>query len=212
MNQFSVSDMEKITEKFYQRFKKQHGEFLLCVGGIADQGDREWYTSLMLNRLTFLYFIQQKGFLAGDKNYLLNRLMMHRRVEAGTRPAPACPIADGQESFASFYRSFLLKLFYDGLNKRERSPSLERLLGNVPYLNSDLFAIHVLERKYPAIQIADSAFEALFAFFQVYDWHLDDGLDVSSCGGGGRTGASPVPTSQGGGTGAGPVPTGWDQS
>lgn len=77
-------DVEKITKKFYDRFKKEHAEFLAFIQGIAVQGDREWYTSVMLNRLMFIYFIQKKGFLAatskhtlnGDTDYLRQRLKM----------------------------------------------------------------------------------------------------------------------------------------
>jgi hypothetical protein len=32
----------------------------------------------MLNRLMFVYFIQKKGFLAGDERYLANRLTESR--------------------------------------------------------------------------------------------------------------------------------------
>src|SRR5579859_1331658 len=156
-----VSDVEKITKAFYWRFKEEHGEFMRCVQGIADQCDRERYTLLMLNRLMFLVFIQQRGFLAGDRNYLQNRL---QQVQEWPEQYPFC----------SFYRHFLLVLFHEGLHKRDRSPALERLLGEVPYLNYDLFAVHVLEREYLAIQIPDRAFERLFGFFQEYEWYLDD--------------------------------------
>jgi hypothetical protein len=164
-----VSDVEKTTNAFYRRFKEEHSEFLRYVQGIADQCDRERYALLMLNRLLFLAFIQQRGFLAGDRNYLRNRL---RQVQEQHM----------QDPFCSFYRYFLLTLFYEGLNKRERSPVLERLLGDVPYLNCDLFAIDALERKYPAIQIPDCAFARLLDFFQEYDWHLDDDLDTTEKG------------------------------
>src|SRR5262249_11912881 len=140
--------MGNITKKFFDRFKKEQGDFLLCVEGIDEQGDRERYTLLMLKRLIFLVFLQQKGFLDGDKNYLYNRLKM---VQEQYRQKP----------LFSFYRDFLLKLFHDGLNKRERSAVLEQLLGNVPYLKSDLFAVHMLERDNPHIQIPDSTFEKL---------------------------------------------------
>ena len=177
-----ISDIEKITKQFYERFKKEHDEFQHCVQGIADQYDCEWYTSLTLNRLMFLYFIQQKGFLANDKNYLYNRLQMVQELhkgEGGDQSRLCGLLPDGQVPCQSFYRRFLLKLFQDGLNKRERSPTLAQLLGNVPYLHSGLFAMHILERKHPAIEIPDSAFERLFDFFQAYAWYLDGDLDTS---------------------------------
>jgi hypothetical protein len=48
------------------------------------------------------------------------------------------------------------------------------LIGEVPYLNGGLFDLHELESANPDIDIPDTAFERLFAFFDSYDWHLDD--------------------------------------
>src|SRR5258708_2729826 len=75
-------DVERVTKKFYDRFKLEHAAFLNLIGGIDAQADREWYASLMLNRLMFVYFIQRKGFLDtqaprhldGDPNYLSSPL------------------------------------------------------------------------------------------------------------------------------------------
>jgi hypothetical protein len=168
-------DVEKITKKFYDRFKKEHAVFLDFIQGITVQGDREWYTSVMLNRLMFIYFIQRQGFLDtkskhvldGDREYLRNRLKMNQEH-------------NGSNTFHSFYRYFLVRLFYEGLNARERTPELERLLGSVPYLDGGIFDIHQLERNYPDIQIPDEAFERLFDFFDEFNWHLDDRPDKAS--------------------------------
>jgi hypothetical protein len=158
-----------VTKKFYDRFKLEHAAFLNLIGGIDAQADREWYASLMLNRLMFVYFIQRKGFLDtqvpgrldGDPNYLSNRL---KRVQQER----------GEDQFHTFYRYFLLKLFHEGLSQRKHAAELETLLGNVPYLNGGLFDVHVLERTNPEINIPDEAFEQLFAFFDEFDWYLDD--------------------------------------
>jgi Eco57I restriction-modification methylase len=162
-------DTERVTKKFYDRFQKEHAAFLTFIDGIAVQSDREWYASLMLNRLMFVYFIQKKGVLAtigrgqfdGDVDYLSHKLTETRQRY-------------GEDQFYSFYHHFLLRLFHEGLSRRERSPELEQLLGNVPYLNGGLFDVHQLEQHYPDIQIADEAFERIFAFFDDYRWHLDE--------------------------------------
>ena len=159
-------DVEKVTKKFYGEFKSQHGKFLDFIKGIQDQFDKEWYASLMLNRLMFIYFIQQKGFLDGNTAYLQDRLKW-------------CQANRGEDEFQSFYRFFLLKLFHDGLGSPQRDAELEKLLGRVPYLNGGLFEVHQLEDTYPDIQIPDSAFERIFAFFDQWDWHLDDRPDKS---------------------------------
>jgi len=158
-------DVDKITRKFYDRFKAEHAAFLKLVNGIRADADLQWYTSLMLNRLMFVYFIQKKGFLDGDTNYLRNRLTMVRQM-------------GGTDQFQSFYRYFLLRLFHEGLGKspdeRELDPMMERLLGKVPYLNGGFFEVHQLEEQNPELDIPDKAFERLFDFFDEYSWHLDE--------------------------------------
>ena len=59
-------DVEKVTKKFYDQFKKEHDAFLKFTKGIPDEKLQRWYASVMLNRLMFIYFIQKKGFLGGD--------------------------------------------------------------------------------------------------------------------------------------------------
>jgi hypothetical protein len=156
-------NVERVTKKFYDRFKKEHEAFLKHIDGIEDAEQRSWYASLMLNRLMFVYFIQHKGFLDGDKNYLQNRL---ERVQE----------EHGKDRFYSFYRVFLLKLFHDGLGRQGRTRELEKLLGRVPYLNGGLFDVHQLEAGAmgKAIEIPDKAFARVFKFFDEYDWLLDD--------------------------------------
>jgi len=154
-------DIDRVTKKFYEFFKKEHDLFLKEVLGFASEFDRAWYASLMLNRLMFVYFMQKEGFLDGNVNYLRDRLAL-------------CKQQQGEDQFHSFYRYFLLRLFHEGLGKQGRSPELEKLLGKVPYLNGGLFEVHPLEQANPDIQIADQAFEKIFKFFDDYDWHLDD--------------------------------------
>ena len=157
-------DVEKVTRRFYDRFREEHRAFLDFVEGVAEAADREWYASLMLNRMMFIYFIQKRGFLDGDPDYLRNRL---ERVRGA---------AGGAGRFHDFYRLFLLRLFHEGLGRpeAERAPELAALLGRVPYLNGGLFDAHDLERDNPGIRIPDEAFERIFAFFDAYQWHLDD--------------------------------------
>ena len=99
-------DRDKVTKKFYDQFKIQKDAFRKFIKGIADGGLWDWYTSLMLNRLMFCYFLQRKGFLDGDTDYLSNRLGRVRDE-----------IGKGQ--FHSFYKTFLRRLFHEGLGQTE---------------------------------------------------------------------------------------------
>ena len=156
-------DVDKVTKGFYDRFREEHHAFLEFIEGIGNVADREWYASLMLNRMMFIYFIQKRGFLDEDTDYLRNRL---QRLQAD----------HGKDRFQTFYRLFLLRMFHEGLGQPEadRDPELAQLLGQVPYLNGGLFDVHDLERDNPEINIPDEAFERIFTFFDAYQWHLDD--------------------------------------
>lgn len=154
-------DVERVTKRFYDQFKAEHKAFLDFISGITELADKEWYASLMLNRLMFIYFMQRKGFLNAERDYLRDRL---------TR----CQKEKGQDKFYSFYRYFLLRLFHEGLGGKARNPELDKLLGRIPYLNGGLFEKHPIEERCPDIKIPDEAFTRIFAYFDRYQWHLDE--------------------------------------
>ena len=156
-------DIERVTNRFFKQFRDELTAFQKFINGFTEQGDRDWYASLMLNRMMFVYFIQKQGFLDWDEHYLRNRL---QKVQE----------QDGPDQFQRFYRQFLLRLFHEGLGQpeRDRSAELNALLGKVPYLNGGIFDPHALERDNPNINIPDTAFQQIFQFFDQYQWHLDD--------------------------------------
>jgi len=163
-------DVERVTKRFFDEFTKQHKAFLGFIDGITDVADKEWYASLMLNRLMFIYFMQRKGFLNGERNYLRERLAQCQLRERLAQ----CQREKGKDSFYSFYRYFLLRLFHEGLGGKVRNPELDKLLGRIPYLNGGLFEKHLIEERCPDIAIPDAAFESIFAYLDRYQWHLDE--------------------------------------
>lgn len=160
MNANFAVNTEKVTKKFYDGFRKQHAMFIEFMDGVTETMDKEWYASIMLNRLMFCYFIQKRGFLDGDKNYLRNKLN-------------ECMEKKGKDVFYTFYRNFLLVLFHNGFAKPTHNEELTNMIGLVPYLNGGIFDVHYLEKKYPDLNIDDEAFKTIFDFFDTYEWHLD---------------------------------------
>lgn len=149
---------ERVTKRFYEQFAKEHAVFLKFINGIPDEDMQKWYASVMLNRLMFIYFIQKKGFLGGDQDYLRHKL------EAG-------------DYKRGFYHDFLCPLFFKGFAQKEedRSEADRKLFGPVPYLNGGIFQQHEIERLHSkTIEIPDKAFAKVFDFFDDYRWHLDD--------------------------------------
>ena len=151
---------EKVTRSFYREFERHHKSFTEAISGIGHAADRSWYASLILNRLMFCYFVQNKGFLDGDRGYLRSRL-----TQAMNRRDPD-----------TFFRSFLLPLFHHGLGDRRHAYSDDdtaEMVGSVPFVNGGIFERHRLETDYNP-DIPDSAFLELFDFFDGWRWHLDE--------------------------------------
>ena len=154
---------DEVTNKFYKEFEDNQKSLADEIKGIKTPEDRSWYSSLLLNRLMFIYFMQRKGFLNDDPHYLRSSLIAVRDLK-------------GRNNFYHFYRDFLLPLFHDGLgseNPVDVDPGMARIIGDVPYVNGGIFAMHDLERN-NKITIPDDAFERIFTFFDRYRWHLDE--------------------------------------
>ena len=156
-------DRDKVTKRFYGEFENQRKAFAGFIVGIPDVGeDLRWYTAVLIDRLMFLWFLQEKGFLDSQKGYLRQRLASHLSANHGT----------------SFYRRFLCPLFFRGFAEERtdaNGAAIRAEFGNVPYLNGGLFARHELEHRHgAALDVADAAFQQLFDFFAKWDWHLDD--------------------------------------
>lgn len=165
---------EKITKDFYAGFKKEHTQFVKYITGINDEiaddkknKEKQWYASVMLNRLMFCYFIQKKGFLDMNENYLRDKLCMVQR-ERGEN-----------EFFQSFYKGFLIHLFHEGLNGHQRNEAFLSKYGRIPYLNGGMFDFHDIEKMFKDIDIDDEAFLHLFDFFDKWCWHLDTRITAS---------------------------------
>ena len=169
-----IINSERITKDFYTGFRKEHTNFAKYITGIDDEitdlkknRNKQWYTSVMLNRLMFCYFIQKKGFLDRNVNYLRDKLTWVKKEKGEDR------------FYDTFYHGFLISLFHDGLNSPRHQQDFIQKYGRIPYLNGGMFSIHELEEQYPTLDIADEAFDSLFAFFDQWHWHLDDRLTAS---------------------------------
>src|SRR5438552_5097206 len=80
-------DVERVTKRFYREFQEQQLAFLETIEGIADERQRRWYASVLLNRLMFIYFLQRKYFLDdGNTRYLQEKLDASRKQGATVTP------------------------------------------------------------------------------------------------------------------------------
>jgi hypothetical protein len=160
-------DVDKTTKKFFTAYQQQHLALLDHIQGIANERDKRWYASVLLNRLMFVWFLQKKFFLdGGNADYL------HAKLAQSQQRGPD-----------RFFGEFLNALFFEAFAKPEadRSPAAQALTGQIPYLNGGLFLHHKLEldaagqpRVGTTLTVADAAFKGIFDLFASFTWHLDD--------------------------------------
>ena len=169
VNATFLVNTEEVTKNFYKGFRAQHDAFVDGIQNVEDKTEREWYASVMLNRLMFCYFLQKKNFLDEDPNYLGNKLKEYQsQSKKGS-------------FYQSFYRGFLRALFGEGLNTpgKTRGKAFLATYGRIPYLNGGMFAQHEVEARNAKIDIPDDVFDRLFAFFDQWHWHLDSRITAT---------------------------------
>ena len=138
--------------------KKQSEESELFADTFAsDEKLVRDYIKKMFGRIVFLYFLQRKGWMAGDKNY-----MHHLFVNSDKKD--------------NFLDGVLEPLFFDLLNTRpEYRPATARALPGserIPYLNGGLFEKDEVDPErcvFPAYY-----FERLFGFLDSYNFTIDE--------------------------------------
>lgn len=156
-------DVSKVTKRFYDRFAQEQAALANAIEGVPNHLQLEYSTTL-LNRLMFLYFLQKKEFLNSDPHYLEHTLEAVRELK-------------GRDRYYSFYRDALLPLFFDKLNDRGghvADQEIRSILGTIPYVNGGIFGQNPIEIAHAeTLLVPDTAFEDVFGFFREFQWHLD---------------------------------------
>ncbi|MCS6990675.1 MAG: Eco57I restriction-modification methylase domain-containing protein, partial [Chitinophagales bacterium] len=149
-------DVEAVTEKFFEDYKKVFAELQKLL--IHQTGDKQWahdYALQLLNRLLFLYFIQRKRWLGNNPRFLAEFWKAYR--------------ASGQPK-NTFYDRWLSVLFFEAFNNkfhgghRQFPEHIASALMLAPYLNGGLFIKNELDQKH-AVRISDNFFSLLFERF-----------------------------------------------
>lgn len=186
---FSV---EALSDDFFDEYRKQYAEFVKFLTGKeyvkkgnkwveqkTGETDAQYFTSFkkddklvrdyikkMMGRIVFLYFLQSKGWLAGNLHY------MHDLFYDAS-----------DEVKGDFLDKVLEPMFFGLLNTRPEDRSSAPLVngvgvkyipnaGEIPYLNGGLFQqekIDEVESVFPA-----GMFQSLFDFFDSYNFTIDE--------------------------------------
>lgn len=186
---FSV---EALSDDFFAAYRKQYAEFVKFITGKeyvkkgnkwveqeTGEPDTQYFTSFkeddklvrdyikkMMGRIVFLYFLQSKGWLAGNLHY------MHDLFYDAS-----------DEVKGDFLDKVLEPMFFDLLNTKPEDRSSAPLVNGVgvkyipnadeiPYLNGGLFQqekIDEVDSVFPA-----GMFQSLFDFFDSYNFTIDE--------------------------------------
>lgn len=138
-----VFSIREVTRNFYQDFGEIFREDLqAAIHGLKNPEENlNAYTRTVVNRVLFLLFIQEKGWLDGDVNYVENK---YEQVAE----------ADGMD----VYHDFFEPLFFEALSEQE--PTDYDFLGRIPFLNGGLFERREVEED---VQIDESFFDKLLS-------------------------------------------------
>lgn len=137
---------EAITRRFFRCLKN-------VIGLLADElplsiraAQRSELAILTVSRLLFLSFLETKGWLAGDFDFLSNQFAR-------------CMMSGGR-----YHGRVLHPLFFGTLNTRvsERAERA-RAFGRIPFLNGGLFSRSFLEKTSPACVFSDEAMGSVFS-------------------------------------------------
>ncbi|MBI1968092.1 MAG: N-6 DNA methylase [Gemmatimonadetes bacterium] len=143
---------EGVTPRFFRAFRAVLERFTDRLPAPSGRTERHALSLTALTRVLFLYFVQAKGWLDGDRRYLIRRF---DAALAARRP---------------FHATILHPLCFGALNR----PAPARLhraraLGALPFLNGGLFEPTALERRHGAPAWSNAlwrdAFDDLFERF-----------------------------------------------
>ncbi len=144
-------DVEPVTKRFFQEYKRVFEQVEQSVTGFAggEDDERRLFVQTLFNRLMFVYFLQRKGWLKfrGDTDYLKALWSDYRQSDR-----------EGD----NFHLSRLRILFFAGLNNpasRDVTAGTEPLIGEVQFLNGGLFEQGALDNH--GVTVPDDAVEAV---------------------------------------------------
>jgi N-6 DNA Methylase len=152
-------DRESVTRQFFQRFRAAVRDVSTALAAFEEPKEAcDGEALLILSRLLFLSFIQEKGWLNGERRFLVDKL--------------AHEIRRGRD----FFSTVLAPLFFGCLNTplHERTLAARRL-GRIPYLNGGLFEPSAFEQRHPDLTLPNQLMqEVIEEVFEKFDFRIEE--------------------------------------
>ncbi len=135
---------DALTRRFYRELERVVVDLAASADGGGGERARRELALLCTSRLLFLSFLEAKGWLDGDREFL--RHAFDARCDRG----------------GAVHRRLLDPLFFGTLNTPvNRRAAAARSLGRIPFLNGGLFARTVIEKQHRNVAFTDEAVGAL---------------------------------------------------
>jgi adenine-specific DNA-methyltransferase len=173
-------NVEAVTKKFYRRYYQLYVDITKKVRA-ANQSVAEFndllevksFVQRLFGRLMFLYFLQKKGWLADDPNFLSTQFKLY----------------DGKRE--NYYRQFLVPLFFRVLASRTADRNADPGAGpifseaEIPYLNGGLFELGLGQEYENDLHLQNLLFApniegGILAFFNSYDFTVEENTPVDN--------------------------------
>lgn len=160
-------DVEAVTQNFFENYKDLFNDlkesFLSQYPKIEEpKRNAHEYTHQLLNRIMFIYFVQKKGWLGENLNFIEDFWDEYRKASAEEK---------------SFHKDWIEILFFEAFNdkfsrKKHFPDSVNSTLQLAPYLNGGLFQRNKLDRI--GYKVTDSQFREIFEFFSHYNFTIEE--------------------------------------
>jgi hypothetical protein len=136
---------ESVSRKFFRALERSIGRLASAIVPPGRPDSSFDLALLYVSRLLFLSFLETKGWLDGDKQFLVNRF------------------ADCMAAGGRYHERVLAPLFFGTLNTRPNKRSERaRAFGRIPFLNGGLFAKSAPERAAGLCRFSDESLGDLF--------------------------------------------------
>jgi hypothetical protein len=154
-------DRESLTRQFFERFRRAVREVSQAIRAARPEESHDaadGQALLLLSRLLFLYFVQQKGWLNGERRFLVDRIEAAVRERRGV------------------YATLLVPLFFGCLNTAAHDRDrVARQLGKIPYLNGGLFEPSAFELRNANLNLPDDLLQRVVEeVFERFAFSIDE--------------------------------------
>ncbi|MEO6563389.1 MAG: Fic family protein [Nitrosospira sp.] len=160
-------DVEAISKAFFIEYRKQYLLFKTQI--VADNRGKPWvdddkkisrYAQLLLGRIMFLHFIEKKGWLDGNRDFIRDLFEPFRRGERRV-----------------FHQQVLEPLFFRALGREGGRKTIAGAEYAIPFLNGGLFEARAEFAEDDPLfgpLVADELFAGLFDMLGRYNFTVDE--------------------------------------